>query len=49
MDTPRPQFIVVVDSKMGKFKREFKQTYQHKVTTYHPQAFAIIERLYKVL
>jgi hypothetical protein len=48
---PQPQFIVIENGNMGEFKREFKKCVtiialkpnQLQVTTYHPQANAIIE------
>jgi hypothetical protein len=53
----QPQFIVFDNGSMGKFKREFKQMHdnygikanQLQVTTYHPQANAIIEQVHKVV
>jgi hypothetical protein len=56
---PRPQFVVFDNEKAGEFKREFKQMCelsimalkpnQRQVTTFQPQANAIVERIHKVV
>jgi hypothetical protein len=55
---PRPQFIVFDNGSMEEFKREFKQMCELKfmalkpnqlqVTTYYPQAHAMIERVHTI-
>jgi hypothetical protein len=56
---PQPQFIVFDNGMVGEFKREFKQMCDKKimalkpnqlqVTTYHPRANAIFQRVHKVV